>query len=158
MKRLNFLKGLPFGGVGMSLPGIIIKGAENNNKTLPSPTGDMQQKILLETYIAGYQHHEGKRVEKLLKPGISLNMVREPQNQYDCNAIAMFFKNIKIGYIPAADNTVLANMLDSHLLLTARILAVNPDLPTWERTEVEILLCFRNTDLCPTNTCNPHKV
>ena len=158
MKRLTFLKGLLFGGVGMSLPGMIIKGSVNHNKNLPSPTNGMQQKILLETYIAGYQYHDGKIIEKLLKPGTSLNIVREPQNQYDCNAIAIFFQNIKIGYIPASDNTVLANMLDNHLPLTARILALNPNLPTWERTEVEILLYFRNTDLCPTSTCNPHKV
>lgn len=49
---------------------------------------------------------------KTLKPGDALVLVREPANQFDKNAIAVYAGTHKVGYIPKAKNGVLAQYLD----------------------------------------------
>ncbi len=45
-------------------------------------------------------------------PGL-LTLVREPDNQYDKNAIAVHFDGKKVGHIPAPQAKILAPMLDA---------------------------------------------
>lgn len=47
-----------------------------------------------------------------LKPGQDALLVREPTNQYDSMAIAVYVGNHRIGYIPKKQNKVLAQFID----------------------------------------------
>jgi len=76
-----------------------------------------------------------------------LEMKREPQNHHDHQAIALYFEDKKIGYVPSVDNEILANMLDNNMVLQARIVKVNPSYPTWERVEVEVLCSAVNNNV-----------
>ena len=63
--------------------------------------------------VAGFQFHQGQTVAADLQPGHLLLLVREPDNAYDDCAIAVYSAPTKLGYVPRADNAVLAAMLDS---------------------------------------------
>ena len=106
----------------------------------PLPLNSRQQITLLSSHVAGYQYHKGYLVENEFKSGVPLSLVREPKNRYDSNAIAIYYELTKIGYIPAAQNTVLTNLLDQGVHLETSIIAFNPDMPTWGRVEVEVVL------------------
>ena len=147
MKRLEFLKGLYLGGLGILVPGLVSGANKNtspqtNSGTINTqPFGYQQRHItLLETQVAGYQYYEGKLVEPGLKAGVPLGLVREPANSYDSDAVAVYYGQAKIGFIPRAENTVLANMLDQEMLLNATIKAFNPNRPSWGRVELEVFL------------------
>ena len=47
-----------------------------------------------------------------LKPGEPAVLVREPGNVVDRNAVAIYIRGQRVGYIPRANNTVLANFID----------------------------------------------
>lgn len=47
-----------------------------------------------------------------LKPGTPAVLVREPTNQYDANAIAVYVDGRRIGYVPKKQNAVLAQFID----------------------------------------------
>ncbi|MHB8272017.1 HIRAN domain-containing protein [Bradyrhizobium sp.] len=49
---------------------------------------------------------------KTLQPGIEAVLVREPTNQYDANAIAVWIDGRKVGYVPKAQNKALAAFID----------------------------------------------
>lgn len=57
------------------------------------------------TYIAGVSYKEGAFARlQSLKSGHRLSLVREPQNQYDKNAVAVFDTDgLHLGYVPAPD-------------------------------------------------------
>jgi len=91
-------------------------------------------------FIAGYQYYEGQEIENHFTPGETLSLVREPVNPFDEMAIALHYKGIKIGFIPMIDNTVLTNMIDQEMLLTAKIKTINKKNPTWERVEIGVYI------------------
>src|SRR5437016_1584714 len=66
-----------------------------------------------------------------LKPGVPALLVREPGNQYDKNAIAVYVDGKKIGYVPKKQNAVLAQFIDQNGIV--RDLAMDATLPTTER-------------------------
>jgi hypothetical protein len=147
MKRSEFFSSIFLSGLGLIIPGQL-KGIVPKTTLPHSPTGSKgpsllnsrQQIKLLSSNVAGYQYYKGHLIEHEFKTGVPLTLVREPKNRYDRNAIAIYFGLTKIGYIPAALNTVLSNMLDQGVHLETTITAFNPEMPTWGRVEVEIVL------------------
>ncbi len=87
----------------------------------------------LNCNLAAFEHYDGYAVRAQMKAGDRLYMVREDENRYDNNAIALFYvpkempegvdtqvvkvggKNLEavhVGYIPANCNSELAMLLD----------------------------------------------
>ena len=65
-----------------------------------------------EFFLAGYQYHRAEGVWSFLQIGEALHLRREPHNQHDPNAIAVYFKRDMLGYIPSNENCLLAQMMD----------------------------------------------
>ena len=92
---------------------------------------DLQETTIYDNYVRGTNFYR-KDFDKL-KPvvGQTLELQRERDNQYDRFAIAVLVDNIKIGYIPAYENVVLANMMDKGIMLTAAVSELNK----WEEED-----------------------
>lgn len=93
---------------------------------------------LLRVHVAGYQYHRGQEVEHLIRPEMPLRLVREPENCYDDQAIAVYHGDTRIGYIPRYDNPVLARLLDAGIPLAVKVTAIDREAPTWERLEIVV--------------------
>ncbi len=99
---------------------------------------------LFETRVAGFQYHEGKNPEvaALLKPGVELVLVREPENKYDEKAVAIYTKQGNhVGYIPRDENHIPAAMADQDLFIGAEIIRFRADLvliAPWECLQVRV--------------------
>ena len=57
--------------------------------------------------------------EKKLKP-IELN-------EFDSNAIQVYHKQLKIGYIPKVENKIIAKIMDQHIRIVAKVTKFNAD-------------------------------
>ncbi|WP_041454982.1 HIRAN domain-containing protein [Anaerolinea thermophila] len=128
--RRDFLKAL----LGM-VAGTII--APIARKKIPS----RQKIVLLETHVAGFQYHEGMRrgVAKTLKSGVPLKLVREPQNLYDENAIAVHtLQGQHLGYIPRSLNEIPARIADQGIPLEAKVVKFHPRNEPWERLLIRV--------------------
>lgn len=77
---------------------------------------------LLDYTVAGttFCKELDKEDEDFIKDGMTLLMKRE-DNKHDKNAIALYVDEIKIGYVPKAQNTVLAKLMDGGKLLVSRV-------------------------------------
>jgi hypothetical protein len=72
---------------------------------------------LKQTYSIVATNYCGPRAEAIVKaltPGADLTLVREPDNKFDKNAVAVYAGAERIGYIPKAKNVVLAQFMDQH--------------------------------------------
>lgn len=69
--------------------------------------------VVLETKVAGTMYYEPHEFEPLVKKGLPLKMVREPENQYDKFAVALYLDGGKIGYLPKSKNEVIARLMDA---------------------------------------------
>jgi len=104
MKRSDFLKSLGLGSAGLLLPKGLVQ--------------DKPIKIY-DNYLKGLQHYNFKSLQGSLKVGDALKLRRDSANAYDSFAVAVFKDDLKLGYLPAYENIVLANMLDAGVQLHA---------------------------------------
>lgn len=67
--------------------------------------------------VAGPQHHPGGQELMLLSGNLLLVAKREPDNQYDRNAIALYLPGgeTKCGYVPATHSQGIAALIDNSI-------------------------------------------
>ena len=79
--------------------------------------------------LAGFRYGEAQAVWPMLRVGDSLELVREPDNVHDPNAVRVEWRGHKLGYVPRRENAPLAWGLDRSTPLRARVsrLAEHPN-------------------------------
>ncbi len=82
-------------------------------------TSHKNQIYLQTSSVAGTPFHHTHEIWYLLKPEDVLTLRREPDNPHDANAIEVFWGETKLGYVPRAENTILARMMDKGRQVTA---------------------------------------
>lgn len=127
MQRRTFLRTL--------LGGIAASGLGQLQAKTPS-----RKILLLESPLAGYQYHRAQGVWSFLRVGEGLRLVREPQNPHDANAIAVYFKNDRLGYVPRSENRALAVMMDHGEQFLAHVARLNNDADPWKRVLISVEL------------------
>jgi hypothetical protein len=126
MKRRTFFRNL-FGSLGAVAVSPTI-GADNRSV------------LIQESAIAGFQFHRGDAIWGSLAVGARLSLVREPSNAHDPDAVAVFFKQEMLGYVPRAENRAVAQMLDRGENLKATITKMSEGEDPWERVRFSISL------------------
>jgi hypothetical protein len=66
---------------------------------------------LLDCHIAGFTYHDGLDVIEQLKPGVSIALKSEADNPHDPNAVAVYFEETMLGYIPRVKNYKISQLL-----------------------------------------------
>ena len=83
---------------------------------------------LMDFHVAGFAHHDGLRVIEDLKLGTKVDLRFEPDNPHDTHAVAIYYEDVKIGYIPTVKNALFFTMLYyGHEIFEARISMVNTE-------------------------------
>jgi hypothetical protein len=126
MKRRTFFKRL-FGTIGVAATGA----------TIASKTRSV---LIQESPIAGFQFHEGDAIWPSLAVGAKLALLREAANTRDPDAVAVYFQNNKLGYVPRTENGAIAQMLDHGETLEARICALLLEDDPWKRVRFNVFL------------------
>lgn len=102
--------------------------------------GAPRRRVLIQdSPLAGFPFYEGEWILPSLKVGDELRLVREPQNVHDSNAVAVYFRDEQLGYVPRVENTAVAQMLDRGERLEARISELLA-LDAWEKIRFTVTL------------------
>jgi hypothetical protein len=112
--------------------------------SLPA-SAETNAKILLQNSpLAGFRYYEGKQLWSEMKVGDALQLVREPDNSHDANAVRVEWQGHKLGYVPRADNQALARFMDRGSKAEARITRLKKSRNPWQRMEFEVYLDITN--------------
>lgn len=97
--------------------------------------------FLFDTYVAGTTHIEGiEELEPHLNTDDRLEFFREPDNQYDKQAIVIKTADgVKIGYVPQNDNAIFARLMDAGKLLFGKITAKEKK-GSWVKLGIKVYL------------------
>ncbi|MEH0154852.1 HIRAN domain-containing protein [Limibacter armeniacum] len=93
---------------------------------------------LYEGFVAGYQYHEGPQVEHEMRKGEALRLVWEKENVHDPFAIAVYYKDSQLGYVPKIFSKEVCNILASRRELAVTFIGLNEYAEPWERVAFEI--------------------
>lgn len=88
---------------------------------------------LLQFFVAGFRHYKGMELLPYMELNDLLELRREPENEHDECAIALYWQQEKIGFVPASSNEMLAKLLDAKALpLLGMITHLNREVKPWE--------------------------
>jgi len=114
------------------------------------PIGSVQYASMREYYfeipVAGVPHYDYEKacMGGKLVHGKDLSLKREPNNEFDRKAVAIYAAQYKIGYVPRKVSFKIANQIDSNDIFEIKILDHDPG----NKNDFEILkLGLLNTTL-----------
>lgn len=96
--------------------------------------------VMQSSPLAGFRHYEAPNLWGEIRPGDVLDLVREPGNPHDRNAVRVEWRTFKLGYVPRAENSDIARQLDHGTPLRARVSKVQMTRAPNKRIEFEIFL------------------
>ena len=98
-------------------------------------------KVLVQSSpLAGSQYYAAAKAWNDIRIGDRLTLTREPGNRHDRNAVRIEWQGQQIGYLPRAENGVVARALDAGEKLEARVSKRRDDPDPWRRIEIEVYL------------------
>lgn len=90
--------------------------------------------------LAGFQYYAGEALWREMREGDKLDLVREPDNPHDANAVRVEWRGTKLGYLPRAENRVVAAEMDRGTAVAARIARLTADRNPWRRLLIEVFV------------------
>ena len=111
----------------------------------------MQKKLIdrhfLNFEIAGFTYWDGCMALAELKSGVELSLVREWENKFDPYAVAIYYGEYKLGYVPRKVNQQLCQFLELGYgdIFDSRVQRVSPDRHMEDQVGVIIYIKERAT-------------
>lgn len=98
-------------------------------------------KVLVQSSpLAGFQYYAGRELWAELKVGDTLTLVREPDNPHDALAVRVEWRGRQLGYLPRAENRVVAAEMDAGTVVSARIARLVEHRNPWQRLLIEVFV------------------
>ena len=106
----------------------------------------MEKMHFASFHIAGFQYYQGLEAYHQLKVGTELELVRDSENKYDPDAVAIFYKDYQLGYIPRDCNKELSMFLDMGVggIFEARISRILTESHPERMVDVSVFLKRQN--------------
>lgn len=102
-------------------------------------------------FVAGFQRYDGMLILDEIKPGDILEMVPEPDNPYDPEAVKLGYRGVKLGYMPREKNSLAALLAfyGHGNVLECRVTQVSPEAEPWKQVRVSLFVTdARDENLC----------
>jgi hypothetical protein len=87
-------------------------------------------------YLAGIKYQSTPERMKLIHDSDILLVIQELDNQTDPNALAVYFKGYKMGYVPKSEAIYLRMEVDIYGSAHLKIIQHFPERPSWKRFKV----------------------
>jgi hypothetical protein len=94
--------------------------------------------ILQESPLAGFQYHRAAAIWPFLQVGEKLQLKRETCNPHDPYAVAVWFRNEHLGYVPRRENRTLAKLLDQGIPLEASLTRLLDEGNPWRKIRFRV--------------------
>ena len=133
MNRIEFLINFLGSGLLLTLPtSVFAETSEDPFFYVP----------IYNDFVAGFQYYNGIDLVATMAAEQPLDLVREPDNDYDNQAIAMYWEGQKLGFMPRRDNLIPSALLDAKIPCVAKIKAVYKNSAPWATLEFSIFLAY----------------
>ena len=107
---------------------------------LGSAHADSVRLLIQNSPLAGSQYYALDTFWDGIRVGDPLTLIREPDNRHDRNAIRVEWRGHKLGYVPRAQNAVVAAAMDAGDRLSARVSSLSDNKNPWLRVAFEVYL------------------
>lgn len=94
---------------------------------------------LKQCFVRGFSYYDGPKIIDEINTAGMVQLVREPNNEFDKRAIAIHFEGKKIGYLPRESNKTISILMDTNLLeFHAEITHIEKSASDWEKIRLGV--------------------
>ena len=93
-----------------------------------------------EFYVAGIKFHGLHTVIYDMNAGDKLDLVPEPSNPHDPNAIKIKYNGVMLGYVPRKYSQEIAPWINPEANCTCTVIETDPGASTWNQLKVQVLV------------------
>ena len=110
------------------------------SKELTNKVKVENKRHLANFHIAGFGYWDAAEAFEQLKVGTLLELRREPDNRFDAYAVAIYFGEYKLGFIPRTDNREISKYLEMGYgdIYETRIIRLSPQEHPEQQVEVTV--------------------
>jgi HIRAN domain len=98
----------------------------------------MKKEHLAHFTIAGFTYYDGALAFSKLKIGTKLELKPEENNPFDARAVALYYKDYKLGFVPRSENRIIYKLLKIGMVNNLR--AVIQQLDSREHPEKQVMV------------------
>lgn len=103
------------------------------------PVGSVR--ILVQSSpLAGSQYYRLDQLQENMRVGDALELVREPDNRHDKNAVSVRWRGQALGYLPRKENRAVAKALDDGESVRATVEKLTADADPWKRLRISVFI------------------
>jgi hypothetical protein len=103
------------------------------------PAGSVR--ILVQSSpLAGSQYYRLDQLQENIRVGDALELVREPDNRHDKNAVSVRWRGQALGYLPRKENRAVAKALDDGESVRAAVEKLTADADPWKRLRISVFI------------------
>jgi hypothetical protein len=113
-----------------------LAGYGRQRRGRPAATGTYLQRLPL----AGFEHHDARRLWPYLRTGQALLLSREFSNPVDPRAVRITWLGEHLGYLPRTENLLASDLLDHGAEIIARIHNLHESEDPWQRITLNVYL------------------
>ena len=107
--------------------------------TLAAALSPVDRRLLIQNSpLAGLAYYQGESLWKRFHISDPLQLIREPDNKYDRQAVAVYWRKHKLGFIPRVANTAISQMLDRGVPVQAQITRLDESDNSWKRIRFSV--------------------
>lgn len=140
--RESWLRTIPITTLPGSLRAALLASLLAAMLAAPFPAAAERIRILVQSSpLAGSQYYALDRLRQRIKVGDALELVREPDNPHDPNAVAVRWQGEQLGYLPRRENRSVARAIDDGLKVRASVSRLHlgaERIDPWQRLEVAV--------------------
>ncbi len=97
--------------------------------------------------IAGFTYYEGALAFNKLKIGKQVELKLEEDNKFDARAVAIYFNEYKLGFVPKSENRIIYKLLKLRMQNNFRALIQQVDSREHPESQVRIVVHLVNPNL-----------
>ena len=126
-----------FGSINLLFAGIALFATPS----LADTSGTVR--ILIQSSpLAGSQYYKLDALSQRIKTGDRLELVREPENRHDRNAIRVLWQGEPLGYLPKKENRSVAKAMDDGEPVYGTVEKITTDSDPWKRLRISVFIQF----------------
>ena len=124
------------------LTSLLIAGASLLATPNFAETGGAIRILIQSSPLAGSQYYKLDALSLRIKAGDRLELVREPENRHDRNAVRVLWQGEPLGYLPRKENRGVAKAMDGREPVYASVESLSDYPDPWKRLRISVFIQF----------------
>jgi hypothetical protein len=104
----------------------------------------MKKEHLAHFDIAGFTYYDGAIAFRKLKIGKKVRLQLEEENKFDARAVAIYYNEFKLGFVPRSENRILYKLLKTGLDQNLSVVIQRLDPTAYPENQVSVIVHLVN--------------